>query len=158
MLAHAEGRAHRRDRRGQPSGRTQQRATAHTGDHQCYQTCKQVAGYRRSFVDLGAAMRTLLEQPARLPQARPLLAAFPPRPEAAQLPSFPSSPALVEQLNERELEVLRLVAAGQSNSAIAASLIIAIGMVKKHLSNIFGKLAVGSRTQAVARARELGLL
>jgi LuxR family transcriptional regulator, maltose regulon positive regulatory protein len=63
-----------------------------------------------------------------------------------------------EPLTERELEVLRLVAAGTSNRAIAARLIVTLGTVKKHLNNIFGKLHVESRTQALARARELGLL
>ena len=65
---------------------------------------------------------------------------------------------LLEPLSERELELLRLVADGRSNRQIADELFLAIGTVKKHLSNIFGKLQVSSRTQAVARARELGIL
>jgi LuxR family maltose regulon positive regulatory protein len=65
---------------------------------------------------------------------------------------------LIEPLTERELELLRLVAAGYTNQEMAQELFLAIGTVKKHLNNIFGKLAVGSRTQAVARARELDLL
>ncbi|MEZ4725611.1 MAG: response regulator transcription factor [Caldilineaceae bacterium] len=65
---------------------------------------------------------------------------------------------LVEPLSEREQEVLRLVAEGRSNSQIADQLIITVGTVKRHLNNIFGKLQVTSRTQALARARELNLL
>jgi ATP/maltotriose-dependent transcriptional regulator MalT len=65
---------------------------------------------------------------------------------------------LVEPLSEREFEVLDLIAAGYSNAEIARQLYIAIGTVKRHINHIYGKLAVSSRTQAVARARELGLL
>jgi ATP/maltotriose-dependent transcriptional regulator MalT len=65
---------------------------------------------------------------------------------------------MFEPLTERELEVLRLVAAGTSNREIAVRLTVTLGTVKKHLNNIFGKLDVESRTQALARARELGLL
>jgi LuxR family maltose regulon positive regulatory protein len=64
----------------------------------------------------------------------------------------------IEPLSQRELELLRLVAAGQSNQEIAQELFVATGTVKKHLNNIFGKLGVSSRTQAIARARELDLL
>ncbi len=65
---------------------------------------------------------------------------------------------LVEPLSERELEILQLIAAGRSNEEIAQTLVIAIGTVKKHINNIYGKLGVQSRTQALARARELKLL
>ena len=65
---------------------------------------------------------------------------------------------LIEPLSERELEVLDLIAAGQSNAEIAGQLYIAIGTVKRHINHIFGKLGVHSRTQAVAKAKELGLL
>jgi predicted ATPase/DNA-binding CsgD family transcriptional regulator len=65
---------------------------------------------------------------------------------------------LVVSLNERELEVLRLIAEGFSNQEIAERLVIALSTVKWHINNLFGKLGVRSRTQAVAQARELGLL
>ncbi len=65
---------------------------------------------------------------------------------------------LIEPLTPRELEVLSLIAAGDSNQAIAEKLVITVSAVKKHTSNIFGKLSVDSRTQAVARARQVGLL
>lgn len=61
-------------------------------------------------------------------------------------------------LSERELEVLRLIAAGCSNQEIAERLVLALGTVKRHTSNIFNKLDVDNRTAAVARARELDLL
>jgi ATP/maltotriose-dependent transcriptional regulator MalT len=69
-----------------------------------------------------------------------------------------ASQPLIEPLSERELEVLRWVAAGYSNQEIAQELVVTVSTVKKHIYNIFGKLEVGSRTQAVARAKELELL
>ncbi len=70
----------------------------------------------------------------------------------------PPPPDLVESLSERELEILRLVAAGDSNKEIAALLVITEGTVKNHVTNILGKLGVRDRTQAALRAREMGLL
>jgi LuxR family maltose regulon positive regulatory protein len=70
----------------------------------------------------------------------------------------PSAQPLVEPLSERELEVLQLVADGLSNREIADKLFISVGTVKTHTHNIYGKLGVSGRTQAVARARELKLL
>ena len=63
-----------------------------------------------------------------------------------------------ERLSERELEVLRLMARGASNQAIAEQLVIIVGTVKSHINHILGKLEVHNRTEAEARARELGLL
>jgi len=64
---------------------------------------------------------------------------------------------IAEALTPREIEVLRLIAAGHSNQQIANDLIIAIGTVKKHINNIFGKLDVQSRTQAIGKAQALRL-
>ncbi len=61
-------------------------------------------------------------------------------------------------MSERELQVLRLMADGLSNREIADRLVVTVTTAKKHASNIFGKLGVTSRTQAVARARELALI
>jgi LuxR family maltose regulon positive regulatory protein len=68
----------------------------------------------------------------------------------------PAQP-LVEPLSEREIEVLQHIAQGYSNAEIAQRLYITLGTVKRHINNIYGKLGVGSRTQAVAKARELGM-
>jgi LuxR family maltose regulon positive regulatory protein len=65
---------------------------------------------------------------------------------------------LIEPLSERELVVLRLVAAGRSNQEIARELVVALSTVKTHLNHIYAKLGVRSRTQALARANELRLL
>jgi LuxR family transcriptional regulator, maltose regulon positive regulatory protein len=65
---------------------------------------------------------------------------------------------LVEPLSQREIEVLRLMAEGHSNAEIGRKLYIATGTVKRHINNIYGKLDAGSRTQAIAKARALGLL
>jgi non-specific serine/threonine protein kinase len=67
-------------------------------------------------------------------------------------------PALAEPLNERERETLRLIADGLSNHEIAGRLVISLSTVKWHINNLFGKLSVRSRTQALVRAKELGLL
>jgi LuxR family maltose regulon positive regulatory protein len=65
---------------------------------------------------------------------------------------------LVEPLTERELEVLRLLAAGRRNRDIAQELVVTLETVKKHASHIFAKLDAANRTQAVASARRLGLI
>jgi LuxR family maltose regulon positive regulatory protein len=128
-------------------------------------------GYIRIFVDEGAPMAALLRK-ALSHGVRPgyvdkLLITFeaeePGSKEAEQRQGAPviprpPTPLLLEPLTERELELLRLVAAGRSNQEIAQELFLAVGTVKKHLNNIFGKLNVGSRTQAIVRARELELL
>ena len=68
-----------------------------------------------------------------------------------------ATPLLIEPLSQGELEVLGLVAEGLSNRDIGERLFIAVKTVKRHLSNINGKLHTKNRTHAVARARELGL-
>ena len=65
---------------------------------------------------------------------------------------------LAEPLTDRELEVLRLLAAGRSNQRIAHDLVVALDTVKKHVTHVLGKLVVANRTEAVARARQLGLI
>src|SRR5437588_8462551 len=83
-------------------------------------------------------------------------------PAATSSTSSPTAPtpaqSLLDPLTERELEVLRLIAAGLSNRDIAARLVLALSTVKSYVNTIYGKLQVESRTQAVARARALHLL
>ncbi len=67
-------------------------------------------------------------------------------------------PRLVEPLTSRELEVLRLLAAGSSNQAIARELVVTLDTVKKHVGHVLGKLGAANRSEAVARARELNLI
>jgi LuxR family transcriptional regulator, maltose regulon positive regulatory protein len=65
---------------------------------------------------------------------------------------------LIEPLTARELEVLSLIATGRRNREIANDLVVTVETVKKHTSHIFDKLGAANRTQAVRRARELGLV
>ena len=67
-------------------------------------------------------------------------------------------PGLLDPLTERELEVLHLLAQGYGNREIAQKLVIAMGTTKRHVANIYSKMAVNNRTEAAVRARELGLL
>jgi LuxR family maltose regulon positive regulatory protein len=67
-------------------------------------------------------------------------------------------PGLAEQLTARELEVLVLLAAGMPNPCIAAELVVTLDTVKKHVSHLLGKLGAANRTEAVTRARQLGLI
>jgi LuxR family transcriptional regulator, maltose regulon positive regulatory protein len=114
--------------------------------------------YVRVWVDMGPPLAALLHAAlARgiAPEyAGRLLAAFP----ETEMEPVPEQPDLVEPLSAREMEVLRLIAQGLSNRAIAERLVIALSTVKGHTSNIYGKLGVHNRTQAVARARALGVL
>jgi LuxR family maltose regulon positive regulatory protein len=65
---------------------------------------------------------------------------------------------LVDPLTARELEVLTLLAAGAPNQGIADQLVVTVDTVKKHITHVLAKLGAANRTQAVARAREVGLL
>jgi LuxR family maltose regulon positive regulatory protein len=128
-------------------------------------------GYIRVFADEGEPMRLLLldyqsnikrhvrdnEEVSwlrRLAYADKLLAAL--------SPSAPGEEAanenLAEPLSQRELDILRLIAAGRSNQEIADTLVIAVSTVKSHINNLYGKLGTNRRTEAIAIARELGLL
>lgn len=143
----------------------------------------QPEGYVRLFVDEGEPMQVVLDEwefwHATQPDAadaahlrtytQQLLNAFAASAVLDARASAPNAPpplptrtsptgGLIEPLTEREIDVLRLVTAGLSNAAIAEQLVVSVGTVKTHLKHIYGKLAVQSRTQAVAEARSLNLL
>jgi len=128
-------------------------------------------GHIRVFADEGAPMHALLthlaahrgQQPtarritpgylaALLRACRPAPAAPPPARAAA------APPGLAGPLTDRETEVLRLIAAGGSNQRIAHELVVTLDTVKKHVSHVLGKLGAANRTEAVTRARQLGLI
>ncbi len=113
--------------------------------------------FMRVFLDEGEPIKAILQQALtrniQSPYVIQLLRAFS---EAA--PRSPHTQLLLEPLSERELEVLQCIMKGQSNQAIADHLQVSLNTVKTHMSHIFAKLHVNSRTQAVARAHELQLI
>jgi LuxR family transcriptional regulator, maltose regulon positive regulatory protein len=119
-------------------------------------------GYIRLFVDEGVPMQVLLQKiqvRGVLPSyVATLLCAFGDQHVLDVAPAFSGRSIQVEPLTQREREVLHLLSAGASNREIARRLVLSLGTVKKHVSNICGKLDVQSRTQAIARARALHLL
>jgi LuxR family maltose regulon positive regulatory protein len=130
-------------------------------------------GYVRVFVDEGPPMRALLRHIIAAHRAgQPSVRGIPVRHLARLRQAFdgqpdvpgsgpvtaPAMPGLIDPLTGRELEVLAMLAAGTSNQAIADELFVTLFTVKKHVSHILGKLGAASRTGAVARARELGLI
>jgi LuxR family maltose regulon positive regulatory protein len=121
-------------------------------------------GYVRTFVEEGAPMARLLyaaaERGVEQEYVGRLLAAFP---DAILSPAEHARTArlkaeMVEPLSEREIEVLSLIAEGFSNRQVAQRLIISSNTVRVHTANIYGKLGVTNRTQAVTKARGLGIL
>lgn len=120
-------------------------------------------GYVRIFVDEGSPMIRLLReattQHGMQPYVSRLLAASEAeQPSQSDPLSRSAAHPLVEPLSARELEVLQLIEKGLSNQEISDRLFLALTTVKGHNRNIFGKLGVQRRTEAVARARELGVL
>jgi LuxR family maltose regulon positive regulatory protein len=111
----------------------------------------------RTFLDLGKVMIEMLQVLPRhgndLVLVDALLAASGEGLQTAHAAERQPAP-----LSERELEILRLIAAGCTNQEIADQLVIALGTVKRHTSNIFNKLDVDNRTSAVARAQAMGLI
>jgi LuxR family maltose regulon positive regulatory protein len=125
-------------------------------------------GFFRIFADEGAPMAELLSKVrgAHQPYAERLLAVIRGQPATSQAEPQTTPPSgarrseqpLIEPLSEREMEVLRLVAANRSNHEIAQALVISINTVKTHLSRLYGKLNARNRLEAIERATELGLL
>jgi LuxR family maltose regulon positive regulatory protein len=127
-------------------------------------TLAEPMGLVRTFSEHGAAMGILLRQVARRTTSS-YVAQLAAACEAASSPSAtrdaigaPADQPRPEPLHRREIEVLRHVANGLSNQEIADEMVMAVSTVKWYLRNIYGKLQVSRRTQALARARELQLL
>jgi LuxR family transcriptional regulator, maltose regulon positive regulatory protein len=125
-------------------------------------------GYIRTF-DQGPSLDRLLAAPVRhgiyQPYLKQILAAIgisetidQEKPESVDHERHVHGKGLVESLTERELEILHLMALGATNQAIAEQLVITIGTVKSHINHILGKFGAHNRTEAVARARETGIL
>ncbi len=117
-------------------------------------------GFRQLFIDESPSLLPLLARTRHIAPAFVDSLTHPqPYSPTRDLPIGPSTDLLPGQvLSSRELDVLRLLAAGMSNQEIAATLVISVGTAKWHAHNIFEKLDARGRTQAVARARERGLL
>jgi LuxR family maltose regulon positive regulatory protein len=115
----------------------------------------QPEGYMRIFLDEGEGIRKLLYLVKSNPEvsryAIELLEAF--RPISGHAPA--PIQLLIEPLSEREIEVLKLIEAGLSNQEIGSKLFISMGTVKRHISNIYSKLDVKNRTQAISKGKEL---
>jgi len=130
-------------------------------------------GYVRAFADQGAPMRALLGWLIAAQRQEQAAARGIPLGCLAQVlralggkddlqgsgrSAVAAVPGLVEQLTARELEVLGLLAASTPNPRIAAELVVSLDTVKKHVSHVLGKLGAANRTEAVTRARQLGLI
>jgi len=121
-------------------------------------------GFIRLFVDEGEVMRLLIEKQSRnrdhplRDYADKLLAAFTPSDETSESKTNNLRSQIIDPLSQRELEILKLIALGLSNREIGERLFLALDTVKGHNRRIFEKLQVQNRTEAIARARELGLL
>ena len=120
-------------------------------------------GYVRMFLDEGPSMMQLLRE-ASAREIMPdytdkLLAAFEAEKQKSEdKPDLPPTQPLIDPLGQRELKILQLIAQGLSNREIGERLFLALDTIKGHNRKIFDKLQVQSRTEAIARARELGLL
>ena len=126
-------------------------------------TLAEPEGYVRIFVDEGEPMRNLLRHAAARGIAssytQRLLTAFGFTEQTVSTTAGRTgAPDLAEPLTEREAEILRLISVGMTNQDIAGQLVISVATVKRHITNIYGKLGVSHRTQAAARANELNLL
>jgi LuxR family maltose regulon positive regulatory protein len=131
----------------------------------------QPEGYVRIFVDEGEPMRSLISEFRSQIERQSggyghqlsgylnkLLAAFTRSVELTPPKTGGQKSAMIEPLSQRELEVLRLISLGLSNREIGERLFLALSTIKGHTRIIFDKLQVQNRTEAVARARDLGLL
>jgi LuxR family maltose regulon positive regulatory protein len=120
-------------------------------------TLAEPEGYARPFLAEGAPMRGLLQHAVsngvEPNYANRLISTFEMQKQRPTLPSC----SLIDPLTNREAEILKLIAAGASNKEISQKLFITINTVKRHVTNIYGKLAVTKRSEAIDRAHQLGL-
>jgi LuxR family maltose regulon positive regulatory protein len=130
-------------------------------------TLAEPEGYVRIFIDEGLSVRQLLIEWLAQASASPLqnyanrlLSEMEPESQPGLNPpgKVPSVNVLAEPLSPRELEVLRLIALGKNNQEIADTFVVARGTIKAQAASIYRKLDVSNRTEAVARARQLGIL
>jgi LuxR family maltose regulon positive regulatory protein len=127
-------------------------------------TLAEPEGFTRTFVDEGPPMASLLYEALKREIApayvQRLLATFPvtETEEDASTKSKVDQSGLIEPLSEREIEVLQFLAKGLTNQVVATRLFISLHTVKAHTRNIYSKLGVNNRTQAVDKARTLGIL
>ncbi len=120
-------------------------------------TLAQPEGYVRTFLDEGEAMTRLLCQAQSRQVGSGYAGVLLSKIGKTSGMTQPSMQLLVEPLTTRELEVLKLIESGHSNQDIAGQLVISMPTVKRHISNIYAKLGVKSRTQAIAIGKELKL-
>jgi LuxR family maltose regulon positive regulatory protein len=115
-------------------------------------------GYVRVFVDEGAPMARLLHRMLTRSSATEYVSRLLEALGESIKIKQPLAGKLIEPLSQRELEVLRLIVQGSTNKEIADELVLTVNTVKRHISNIFGKLHVSNRVQASVQARQLNLL
>lgn len=124
---------------------------------------KEEAGRQIASIDPGRLAEGAAAKPALEPTVEEVMGelaelAAPAAEDAEPATNEPLVQLLPEPLSERELEVMGLIAAGLKNREIAEELYIALSTVKSHIKNIYGKMGVSNRVQAVSRARELNLI
>jgi LuxR family maltose regulon positive regulatory protein len=121
-------------------------------------TLAEPEGFIRTFIDQGKPMKDLLLEAKKHKgqniYINRLLDAFNLPVNAKET----HQADLIDPLSSREIEVLRLIASGKSNNDIASEIFVAVSTVKSHVNHIFQKLDVKSRTQAIARSSELGII
>lgn len=146
-------------------------AAAYSGLHRLPEACELLKscldlaepdGYVRVFLDAGKPVQELLakylksDTPDHRLFAQKVMDAFLLSGKVGTSDSQPSG--LIEPLSDREVEVLHLIALGQTNEEIARQLVVARGTIKAHAASIYRKLDVANRTEAVTRARQLGII
>jgi LuxR family maltose regulon positive regulatory protein len=175
LLERLTGSAAAGDRNGELIAYLSLQALACYNSGQCDQALSHIAralalaepeGYIRTFIDLGPGMHELLQLAARKEvdhsYTTKLLSAFPSKPTTEQSvrasQSRPTPELQIDPLNDREVQILRLLSARLSNREIGEELYLSVNTVKWYARNIYDKLGVANRREAASRANELGIL